>query len=362
MELSLPPLAAFVSPGLFTAGVAAAAAPILIHLLARRRFRRLRWAAIDFLITAQLRNRRRLRMEEWVLLALRCLAVVLIGLILARPFISVAGVGGVWSGSKHTEWILVVDDSFSMAYQSRGTTSFARAKIAVRRLIETIRSESPDDTVTLLRATAMEEPLESGTYLDDAQTEELLARLEALATSQKSMNPSAVVDGLADLLERAPGIVNAAVYVISDFQRGDWVEPSGAAKSGAGGSGLLDSLAAWARDDRGLRVVLVNVGDRGAANTAITDLSVPAGQLVAGTLATIRATVANHGLNAVENLRLHTTIGGTRQAMKTIRQVGARHSASVELEVEFARAGFESVRVELPDDALPVDDVRFLAP
>ena len=83
-----PVLAAFVTPALAWAGAGAVAAPILIHLLARRRFKRIRWAAMDFLIDAERRNRRRIRMEEWILLALRCLAVALLGLLVARPFIT----------------------------------------------------------------------------------------------------------------------------------------------------------------------------------------------------------------------------------------------------------------------------------
>jgi len=62
------------------------AVPILIHLLARRRFRRIRWAAMDFLLDAERRNRRRMRLEEWILLLLRCLAVLLLALLVARPF------------------------------------------------------------------------------------------------------------------------------------------------------------------------------------------------------------------------------------------------------------------------------------
>ena len=80
-----PVVAAFVYPGLFYAGAASVAAPILIHLLARRRFRRVRWAAIEFLIDAEKRNRRRVRLEQWILLLLRCLAVLMIALVVSRP-------------------------------------------------------------------------------------------------------------------------------------------------------------------------------------------------------------------------------------------------------------------------------------
>ncbi|MCH7839985.1 MAG: BatA domain-containing protein, partial [Planctomycetes bacterium] len=91
MTFGSPVLAALLTPALFVGGAAAMAAPILIHLLSRRRFKRIRWAAMDFLIDAERRNRRRIRMEDWILLALRCLAVFLLGLMLARPFVSPVG-------------------------------------------------------------------------------------------------------------------------------------------------------------------------------------------------------------------------------------------------------------------------------
>ena len=69
------------------AGAAAAliALPIIIHLLNRRRFKTVTWAAMDFLMRAMRKNRRRLEFEQWILLAMRCLLVFLLRLVLARP-------------------------------------------------------------------------------------------------------------------------------------------------------------------------------------------------------------------------------------------------------------------------------------
>ena len=63
-------LAAVVSPALLWAGAAAVSVPIIIHFLTRRRFQRVRWAAVDFLLEANRENRRRVRIEELILLAL----------------------------------------------------------------------------------------------------------------------------------------------------------------------------------------------------------------------------------------------------------------------------------------------------
>ena len=71
-------------------GALAIAAPIIIHLLNKRKFRLIDWAAMDFLLEADRRNRRRVRLENLILLLLRCLAVALIAFLVARPFLTPA--------------------------------------------------------------------------------------------------------------------------------------------------------------------------------------------------------------------------------------------------------------------------------
>src|SRR6188768_1102576 len=75
----------FVTWAFFWAGLAAVSIPIIIHILNRRRFKTVTWAAMDFLLRAMKKNRRRLRFEQWVLLATRCLLLLLLGMALARP-------------------------------------------------------------------------------------------------------------------------------------------------------------------------------------------------------------------------------------------------------------------------------------
>jgi len=342
------------------------AVPILIHLLARRRFKRIRWAAIDFLVDAERRNRRRIRMEEWILLALRCLAILLIALIVSRPFFKPTGLAFGWGKSARTERVFVIDDSFSMGYLSaeQESTSFDRAKLAVRRVLQGILRETPDDTVTIARMSGVESPIVSSAFLRVAESEELFSRLDALTTTEESIDPQSVMESVADLLAREPGITSAAVYVISDFQRHNWIQPEAPESGdseGGGKVGAFGPLMTWVTQDRAMRLVLINVGDERAANTAITSLAVQGGRLVAGTTATIRATVANHASGPVENLRLDTALGQIMQSSKVIRELAPHQRASIDLDLELAATGFHTVRAELPPDPLPIDNVRYLA-
>src|SRR5690242_1172044 len=90
--------AIFVSPWFAVAGAALASIPIIIHILNRRRFKVVRWAAMEYLLQAMRKNRRRLKFEQWLLLAMRCMLIFLMGLALARPLgcdnSTIAALGG----------------------------------------------------------------------------------------------------------------------------------------------------------------------------------------------------------------------------------------------------------------------------
>src|SRR5271165_4565584 len=109
---SSPPLLwalEFANPGLL-AGLAAASIPILIHLLNRRKFRETPWAAMRFLLAAIRKNSRRIRIEQWILLAVRTLLVLLVVSAMARPFLESLGALPILAG-RRTHHVLVLDGS-----------------------------------------------------------------------------------------------------------------------------------------------------------------------------------------------------------------------------------------------------------
>src|SRR4029077_745414 len=103
----------FLHPWYMVAGGALISSPILIHLINRMRFKRIRWAAMEFLLKSQKRNRRRLIIEQLILLFLRILLVLLAGLLLARFL----GFLFYSFQAKNTLHVVVFDDRLSMADQ-----------------------------------------------------------------------------------------------------------------------------------------------------------------------------------------------------------------------------------------------------
>src|SRR4051794_32190792 len=103
----------FLNPGFLAVAGALISAPIIIHLINRMRFKRIRWAAMEFLLKAQKRNRRRLIIEQLMLLALRCFLVALVGLLVLR----FVGFSFADIGSKPALHIVLLDDTLSMQDQ-----------------------------------------------------------------------------------------------------------------------------------------------------------------------------------------------------------------------------------------------------
>lgn len=106
------------------AGAVLACGPVLIHLLNRQRHRVVPWAAMEFLREALSRNRRLLNLRDWLLLALRVLAVLLVGIAVARPFYR--GAVGEWS------WISIVGGFALLVFFAAGITASVSGRRSTR--------------------------------------------------------------------------------------------------------------------------------------------------------------------------------------------------------------------------------------
>lgn len=397
-------LAALVSPALLLAGVGAMSVPILIHLLTRRRFKRVRWAATDFLLEADRQNRRRLRIEELILLALRCLAMLLIGLMLARIFVQPEALASMLGSRAPTERIVLLDDSFSMGLRtsgerpgtsdegpgpsglraaeegarvtgSREATVFGRAKTSVERLVHWLREESPDDSLTVVLTSRPDRPLRVESAIGKMDLAAFAAELDELGPSSRGGNLPAAMASVRELLESRTGRVNAAVYIFSDFQRVDWAnvqeEESAAANplapGGAGGRAGASwrnpaaALAGYGGGGRSLRVLLVDVGIEAERNLCVAAIEPQHRQTVAGVSARYIARVMNYGRTDSEPGSMRVFVGDTAQPPVNVPPVPAGESIEVPIEVTFPVEGADALTVELGPDPLPVDNSRTLA-
>ncbi|MEM9064479.1 MAG: BatA domain-containing protein [Planctomycetota bacterium] len=219
----------FLNPGLLIAGALAAALPIIIHILMRRRRKPVPWAAMRFLQEAYRKQRKRLKLEQLLLLAARCLIVLLIGAALARPLLG--GDTPLADGGARTVWILL-DDSLTSATDAGDGSDFERHTQRATEIIEGLDGAAGDRVGLIVLSTP------ARAIVDPPSTD-----LDAVRTIIEELEPT---DAEADLPGGA-AIVNAAmadasgdsaVAVLSGFRSGSLGEDNDTSAMPSGGIGV----------------------------------------------------------------------------------------------------------------------------
>lgn len=209
--------------------------PILIHLINLLRHRRVKWAAMDFLLESQRRNRRWILLKQWLLLASRMLAMLLLVTMLAKWMSGSEWLN--WFGGQTTHHYVLVDDSYSMQETDQSSNAYSRGLQAVTGLLKSIGSRPGQHQLTLVRwsraALAMRDGSENA-RLDSAadllaqsipqDPSSLLERINATSPTSLSLSPAESLELITPLIsEKAEQ--NSEVYLVTDLRRNEFGEP-----------------------------------------------------------------------------------------------------------------------------------------
>jgi aerotolerance regulator-like protein/VWA domain-containing protein/putative glutamine amidotransferase len=118
----------FLTP-LFFLGVAALAAPILVHLVRRTRARKVQFPALVFVRQVPQRTIRRRTLQNVLLMLLRCLAILLIVIAFTRPFFSNRSSAKQQNAAGAT--VILLDNSLSMRREDLFAEGQRRAETAI---------------------------------------------------------------------------------------------------------------------------------------------------------------------------------------------------------------------------------------
>ncbi|MCU0727442.1 MAG: BatA domain-containing protein, partial [Planctomycetes bacterium] len=364
-------MSAFLSPGLLW-GLLLAAVPILIHLLARRRYRTIRWAAQEFLRAAFRKNQKRLRVENLLLLIIRTALVVLLVFALARPYVSGAVAGAV--GSRPVHYAVLLDNSYSMGFNDGLSTPFERALREARKVVDRLGRE---DSFSLYLTVDDFSGSRAGTprsiLKDSHDREKLNALLGRLSAGTASSGASRLADALAvladELSSTRPG---QQVVVLSDLTRhsfeGGPSTPGAADREEDAEDGtvrtLRDLFEEIARKEASIS--LVDVGVSAAASAGVVSLA-PAEDrpLVERNQEDFVARVANHGPAPVSLDVVFRADGENKGSVRVDLPAAPERGRAPETAVRFTfpplAAGPQVFSAEIPADGLRADDTRYYA-
>lgn len=197
--------------------LAAAAAPIVIHLWNKRKYREIHWAAMEYLLAAMRKNSRRIQVEQWILLAVRTALVALVALAAAQPFLERFGLDFV--AGQRTLKLLVIDGSYSMAFKPSEKSRFERAK----QLASQIVGESHQgDAFTLV---LMSTPPAVIVGTPAVEPRAFLDEIENLKPAHGGADLVATLAKVDEVLGKADqsSFPRREVYFLSDLQRVTWM-------------------------------------------------------------------------------------------------------------------------------------------
>ena len=286
-----------VNPWLFLAGSLLVAVPIIIHLLNRRKFKIVDWAAMEFLLEADKKNRRRVRLENFLLLLMRCLAVFLLGLLLARPFDS-SGLAAKLFNAQQFERILLIDNSLSMKARSGNRTVMEISKERVTDLVRQFAGEKSDNTLTVLLTSDPERKKFHGSPINGKNVDDILAELNELAAVDSPAQLTRSLRELEDYLSSQAANVNRVVYVISDLRRTDWQPASEGEQIDSQPVELLRGIAKAAKG-----CFVVDVAEEEDRNLVIREVRAEK-TLVAGVESRFEVDLENPGTREVANVKV----------------------------------------------------------
>ena len=183
---------------------------------------------MEYLLAAMKRNRRRLRMEQWLVLLLRVLAVALLALLVARPQMTGSVLGDV-----RTHHVICLDDSASMSHRRGATDAFRAAVDKIVELTSDLSDTRSGDLLSILRASNPERPAQLGVNIGPRTKSDTRSLVAELRAGDDVADLAALLAQARLRIEEAAQASRAEIYLITDFRETDWLTDEGKTQAGA---------------------------------------------------------------------------------------------------------------------------------
>lgn len=322
-------------------GALAAAIPIAIHLLQRRRPRPHPFAAIELVRRSQQRNVRRLRLRRLLLLMARTSILLAIPLALARPQFTAAGDVAAASARGPAATAIVLDASLSMTWADGGKSLFERAKEDSRGVLAGLQAE---DSVTVLICDGSS-PQAAAPSFDRAAARR---RIDEAQPSFLASDLTSCVAAAAQALGESP-LAAKRIHVATDLTAAAWRL-----------DGPPPTVATEEGDVHPEVVILDAARGKELPNYAITELSIAPAPEVGPRSQSFTVTVRNFGDAPMSDLAAELVVGDEIVA-KSFLDLPAQGTASKRLSYRFAKGGAYTGVIRLAPDGLRADDERAFA-
>ncbi len=316
-------------------GLLAASIPIIIHLLNLRKLKKIEFSTLQFLKELQKNKIRKIKIKQWLLLALRVLIILAIVTAFARPTIVGVSIGGTTSAAKTTA-IFILDDTFSMSVVDQNGSYFNQAKETLKDLLK--QFEEGDEFGLVLVSTQSDE-IEMTSNRSKFEQE-----IDAANISSASGKLNNAIIKAAELIGEAKNF-NKEIYLFTDFQKGRLASENEL-------TDLKEQLGEQ------VRLYSFNYSDKEVINFGIDDLKLNTQIFEKDKPVKFEATVNNYSERAKDNLVVSLFINGERLAQQSIN-LNPGESKTASLDALAKTFGYSEALVEIEEDDILQDNNRF---
>ncbi len=320
-------------------GAAAAAIPILVHLISKSQHREVKWGAMHLIELTLKSQQRRLRFENWLLMLLRCAIPIILALCMARPILKGSAV--LWSNEK-TSLLVLLDNSYSLDFKGAGGANFEKARDAAAEIVEQLQRGSD---VNVILMSAPDSPLyDTPVYNTKAVAQEISEMSAGFGQARVS---AALEKGGEQLVKMDHP--HRELVLVTDMQRISWPAEEGEAA-------LRTRVC---NQFKGLEIppnlTLFHVGVEGRENVCVETLGFS--HLLLGVNQTIKvqASLRNYGERNHEALRVVFHADG-KPVDEQLIPLGAGERRQVRFRHQFDQPGSHVIEVLTDADSLKADN------
>lgn len=336
---------------LIAAGVGATV-PLVLHLIQSSRTVQMPFPTIRFLQLADKKSSRRIKMEHWLLWLIRTFIMLMLGCAFAMPMLRTRRLG--WLGEAPRDVAIVIDASYSMAYNTGQQTVWQKA---IDTAGDIVRGLGENDRFCIYVAREHPEPVVAELIGDK---DEGVSQLKGLEMGYTSSRLAPAVVAVNEVLNKEHRRREREVYIITDNQSLPWDsfgrEGMAAEGEGAGnvpGKKTVRSLWDPTRIDKYTTVFVVLLGVAVPENVGVGEVDLQPPFVLKGATAKVTARLGHSGVSRSTTMTLYVDDEETGRRSTV---VGAPDSGELSFLIPPLRPGTHAARIETPSDSLSVDN------
>lgn len=327
-------------------GLIAASFPVLFHLFAQRKARRVEFSTLQFLKQLEKNSMRKIKLRQILLLILRTLLIIFLVGAFARPALQGYLGGFPGTSSANSTMVFLIDNSASMGERTSGGSYFKQSTDAAIKLLDIYKD---GDEVVIIPLAGFDKE-KSYEPLHDKR--EIVDRLAKMQTADAEADLGAGLRLASASLSRSLNI-NKEIFLFTDGQARNYTLAD---------SSKVDTATLKLFDERTKFYSILAGGERAKSrNLSIDSLKAITTIFEPGRQIEFEAFIRNTSPDEVDAGTISLFFNGERVAQKSLDKLAANETRRFVISALPKTVGSLGVEASLEEDALPFDNKRYLA-